>query len=184
MDDLAIMRVLHVLGVVIWIGGVGMVTAVVLPEKYASAEERMRVFEAVESRLWIARAMTLLVGFSGLWEARPLGSVLQSFLLVDACDGLRVGDFHLAALRSRAAASLSPLRAAGTQRPRAHLPACATGALDFVAGQSDHDCRRRGRCAWLCSVLSRNMTAQTLLAGNRAELGSKLFTRGFPQSDR
>ena len=68
MDDLAIMRVLHVLGVVIWIGGVGMVTAVVLPAKYASVEERVRVFEAVESRFaWIARAMTLLVGFSGLY---------------------------------------------------------------------------------------------------------------------
>jgi uncharacterized membrane protein len=74
MDDLAIVRVLHVLGVVIWIGGVGMVTAVVLPAKYSSAEERARVFEAVESRFaWIARAMTLLVGFSGLymlWKLR------------------------------------------------------------------------------------------------------------------
>jgi uncharacterized membrane protein len=68
MDDLAIARVLHVLGVVIWIGGVGMVTAVVLPAKYASAEDRLRVFEAVERRFaWIARAMTLLVGFSGLY---------------------------------------------------------------------------------------------------------------------
>jgi uncharacterized membrane protein len=68
MADLAIARVLHVLGVVIWIGGVGMVTAVLLPARFPSLEERARVFETVEGRFaWIARAMTLVVGISGFY---------------------------------------------------------------------------------------------------------------------
>lgn len=68
MDDLGLARILHVLGVVIWIGGVGMVTTVVLPAKYISVDQRARVFESVESRFaWIARAMTVLVGSSGLY---------------------------------------------------------------------------------------------------------------------
>jgi uncharacterized membrane protein len=68
MDALAIARVFHVLGVVIWIGGVGMVTTVILPAQHPSADQRIRVFEAIESRFaWVARLMTLLVGFSGLY---------------------------------------------------------------------------------------------------------------------
>lgn len=74
MDDLVVARVLHVLGVVIWIGGVGIMTAVILPAMatFHSPDERVRVFEAVESRFaWIARGMTLIVGLSGfymLWK--------------------------------------------------------------------------------------------------------------------
>lgn len=70
MDALAIARALHVLGVVVWIGGVGMVTAVILPaaRAFRSSEMSVEMFEAVERRfIWIARAMTLIVGLSGLY---------------------------------------------------------------------------------------------------------------------
>ena len=68
MDDLAVARALHVVGVVIWIGGVSMVTTIVLPARFASVDQHICVFEAVERRFaWIARTMTLLVGFSGLY---------------------------------------------------------------------------------------------------------------------
>lgn len=70
MDDLAIARVLHVLAVVVWIGGVAMVTTVILPATAASASpsERLRTFESLERRFaWIARIMTLIVGLSGLY---------------------------------------------------------------------------------------------------------------------
>ncbi len=70
MDDLAIARVLHVLAVVIWIGGVAMVTMVILPAMTSSVapNERLRTFEALERRFaWIARIMTLIAGFSGLY---------------------------------------------------------------------------------------------------------------------
>lgn len=70
MDHGIIARVLHVLGVVLWIGGVGFVTTVLLPavRRMKTAEERVAFFEAVESRFaWQARATTLLVGGSGLY---------------------------------------------------------------------------------------------------------------------
>lgn len=70
MDNLALARVLHVLAVVVWIGGVAMVTTVILPAMTSSIRpsERLEIFEALERRFaWIARGMTLLVGLSGLY---------------------------------------------------------------------------------------------------------------------
>jgi uncharacterized membrane protein len=63
-------RALHVLGVVLWIGGVGFVTTVLLPAlaKRASSEERIALFEAIEARFaGQARLTTVLVGASGLY---------------------------------------------------------------------------------------------------------------------
>lgn len=70
MDDVALARALHVLGVVLWIGGVGFVTTVLLPSvrRMKSVEERVRFFEALEGRFaWQARGTTLLVGASGFY---------------------------------------------------------------------------------------------------------------------
>jgi uncharacterized membrane protein len=70
MDGLAVARILHVLGVVIWIGGVAMVTLVVLPAaaKFRPDEEGADMFEVLEKRFaWVARCATLIVGFSGLY---------------------------------------------------------------------------------------------------------------------
>ena len=68
MDPAIAVRALHVLGVVLWIGGVAFVTTVLLPavRRMKSAEERVAFFEAVESRFaWQARGTTLLVGATG-----------------------------------------------------------------------------------------------------------------------
>jgi uncharacterized membrane protein len=68
MDDAAIARAIHVFGVVLWIGGVGFVTTVLLPavRRMKAPEERVAFFEAVERRFaWQARGTTLLVGLSG-----------------------------------------------------------------------------------------------------------------------
>lgn len=70
MDDLILARVLHVLGVVLWIGGVAMVTTVLLPavRRFKQSAERMDFFERVEGRFARqARWSTLLVGLSGLY---------------------------------------------------------------------------------------------------------------------
>lgn len=70
MDDATIARALHVFGVVLWIGGVGFVTTVLLPavRRMKSPEERVAFFEAIEGRFaWQARGTTLLVGASGLY---------------------------------------------------------------------------------------------------------------------
>ena len=68
MDPAIVARALHVLGVVLWIGGVAFVTTVLLPSvrRMKSPEERVAFFEAVEGRFaWQARGTTLLVGATG-----------------------------------------------------------------------------------------------------------------------
>ena len=70
MDKLVAARALHVLGVVLWIGGVGFVTTVLLPavERMKTPEERVAFFEAIEGRFaWQARGTTLLVGATGFY---------------------------------------------------------------------------------------------------------------------
>lgn len=63
-------RVLHVLGVVLWIGGVAMVTTVLLPAvaRLKHGAERVEWFEAIEGRFARqARWTTLLTGLSGFY---------------------------------------------------------------------------------------------------------------------
>jgi hypothetical protein len=68
MNDLAMARALHVLAVVLWIGGVGMVTTVLLPatRRHVAPAERVGFFERIEGRFaWQARFTTLLAGITG-----------------------------------------------------------------------------------------------------------------------
>ena len=70
LDDATIARALHLFGVVLWIGGVGFVTTVLLPavRRMKDPGERVAFFEEVEGRFaWQARGTTLLVGVSGLY---------------------------------------------------------------------------------------------------------------------
>lgn len=70
MEQYIIGRVLHVLGVVLWIGGVAMVTTVLLPVSRSMKRpgERVAFFERIESRFaWQARFTTLLTGITGFW---------------------------------------------------------------------------------------------------------------------
>ncbi len=72
MNELAIARALHVLGVVMWIGGVSMVTTILLSavRAFKTAEERVEFFEQVEGRFATqARWTTALVGATGFWMA-------------------------------------------------------------------------------------------------------------------
>lgn len=75
MNELALARTLHVVGVVLWIGGVSMVTTVILPAMRSTVEPRRRVdvFEAIEGRFaWQARVTTLLTGATGLYLVSQL----------------------------------------------------------------------------------------------------------------
>ena len=68
MDDIAIARAIHVFAVVVWIGGVAMVTTVILPIVRRGEKERLALLEAVERRfIWQARIATLLVAASGFY---------------------------------------------------------------------------------------------------------------------
>ena len=66
---MTIARVVHVLSVVLWIGGVGLVTTALLPamRRFPDPAQRAAVFEAVEGRFGAqARITVLLAGLSGL----------------------------------------------------------------------------------------------------------------------
>lgn len=72
----ALALAVHVVAVVLWIGGVAMVTSVILPavRGFKSAEEQIEFFERVEGRFaWQARATTLLAGLSGFYMVDRLG---------------------------------------------------------------------------------------------------------------
>ncbi|WP_372014453.1 hypothetical protein [Tistrella mobilis] len=70
MDDVTIARVIHVLAVLHWIGGLWLVTLVLLPAvgRMAGPTRRLEVFEAIEGRFsGQARVSVVLAGLSGFW---------------------------------------------------------------------------------------------------------------------
>jgi uncharacterized membrane protein len=70
LDDAAIARAVHVLAVVLWIGGVGFVTTVLLPaiRGLKAPGEQLAYFDRFERRFsWQARITTGLTGLSGLY---------------------------------------------------------------------------------------------------------------------
>lgn len=69
-DDVTLVRALHVLAVIMWIGGVAFVTTVLLPavRDLQAPEERVVFFETVERRFGSqARVTTIFAGLSGLY---------------------------------------------------------------------------------------------------------------------
>ncbi|MBY0475542.1 MAG: hypothetical protein K2Q13_10855 [Nitrosomonas sp.] len=82
MDELILARVLHVLGVVLWIGGVAMVTLLLLPmlARMSSAAEAIEIFTRFRQRFAAqARVTTLVVGLSGFYMVYAL-DVWQRFV--------------------------------------------------------------------------------------------------------
>lgn len=70
MDDFILARAVHVLAVLLWIGGVAFVTTVLLPAVRRSAppEQRLAEFHRVEARFAPqARLWVLAAGLSGGW---------------------------------------------------------------------------------------------------------------------
>ncbi len=77
MNDFIFARVLHVLAVVVWIGGVAMVTTVLLPAIRAShaPAERLSAFHELEARFARqARWTTAIAGFSGFYMTWKLAA--------------------------------------------------------------------------------------------------------------
>ena len=75
MYGLEIGRILHVLGVVIWIGGVAFVTLVILPtiKNWKSANDKIELFERIERRFsLIAKITSLITGLSGFYMISKL----------------------------------------------------------------------------------------------------------------
>jgi len=66
MNELTLARIIHLLGVVLWIGGVAMITTVLLPvtAKMHSVAEKIEFFEYIENRItelryWWMHAMVI-----------------------------------------------------------------------------------------------------------------------------
>lgn len=75
MDDVTVARALHVLAVVIWIGGVAMVTSVILPaiSSMTTPAERIASFERIERRFALqARVATVLTAATGFYMVHKL----------------------------------------------------------------------------------------------------------------
>lgn len=70
MNDLTIARAIHILSIVIWMGGVAFVTLALIPAIRSAAfkSEQITIFNAVENRFAaIARIAVLLAGLSGFY---------------------------------------------------------------------------------------------------------------------
>lgn len=68
MNEFAIALALHVIAIVLWIGGVAFVTTVLLPavRRLETTEKRLALFDTIERRFaWQARVTTLIAGLSG-----------------------------------------------------------------------------------------------------------------------
>jgi len=75
MNDVVVARALHVLAVVIWIGGVSMATTVVLPalRRGDLGPNRLQAFQAIERRFaWQARTAVIIVGLTGFYMTARL----------------------------------------------------------------------------------------------------------------
>lgn len=74
---LVLARVLHVSGVVMWIGGVAFVTTVLIPSlrKTTDADQRLALFEQLEGRFGLqAKLTTLITGASGYYMLEALNA--------------------------------------------------------------------------------------------------------------
>lgn len=70
MDDFVLARIVHVIAITLWIGGVAFVTLVVMPmlRAHEVPEARLARFQQIERGFaWQARIWVLLAGASGLW---------------------------------------------------------------------------------------------------------------------
>jgi uncharacterized membrane protein len=84
-DDVTLARTLHVLSIVLWIGGVAFVTTVTLPavRRMREPAERLALFDALERRFARqARGTTLLAGLTGLYMVARL-ELWDRFLSAD-----------------------------------------------------------------------------------------------------
>ena len=69
-DHFVIARAIHILGIVLWIGGVAFVTTVLIPSirRNSDHQDRLALFESLEGKFaFQARITTLITGLSGVY---------------------------------------------------------------------------------------------------------------------
>ncbi|MFY0625121.1 MAG: hypothetical protein JXR07_02420 [Reichenbachiella sp.] len=84
MELFTLARIIHVLAVIIWIGGVAMVTTVIIPavKQMRSKEEQIDTFHKIEGRFALqAKITTLLTGITGFYMLHVLEAWDRYFYL-------------------------------------------------------------------------------------------------------
>lgn len=77
MEYFTLARVIHIIAVILWIGGVAMVTTVLIPaiKKIKSKEEQIQTFELIEGRFATqSKITTLLTGVTGFYMLYELNA--------------------------------------------------------------------------------------------------------------
>ncbi|MBL4829459.1 MAG: hypothetical protein JKY55_06190 [Aliivibrio sp.] len=77
MDLFPLSRAIHIIGVVMWIGGVAFVTTVLIPalKKMDSEKEKLALFEQLEGRFGLqAKVSIILTGLSGFYMLHAMGA--------------------------------------------------------------------------------------------------------------
>lgn len=70
MEYFTLARIIHIIAIVIWIGGVAMVTMVIIPavRKMSSKEDKINSFEKIEGRFsLIAKITTVIAALTGFY---------------------------------------------------------------------------------------------------------------------
>lgn len=84
LDYFIIARAFHILGILLWIGGVAFVTTVLIPaiKQIPDANDRLGLFERLESKFALqAKLMTLLVVITGVYMIEVLNAWDRYLLL-------------------------------------------------------------------------------------------------------
>ncbi|GHA46733.1 hypothetical protein GCM10007103_29720 [Salinimicrobium marinum] len=77
MEYITVARVIHIVAIVLWIGGVSMVTTVIIPavKRMRSKEEQIETFEKIEGKFSLqAKITTVLTGLSGFYMVEVMNS--------------------------------------------------------------------------------------------------------------
>ena len=161
MDGVVLARALHVLAVVIWIGGVAMATTVALPavRRGDLGADRLRAFRAIEHRFaWQARSAVIIVGLTGfymtarldLWARFHSGVFWWMHAMV-----VPVGVVHRHPIRGRAVDPPPALSRMGDGGAGGRLCMAASGALGSPGAQPGHHLRRGRGQPGVVRLLSR-----------------------------
>ena len=84
MEYLTLARILHVLAVILWIGGVAMVTTVIIPavKRMKSKEDKITTFEQIEGKFALqAKITTLITAITGFYMIYELQGWYRFFEL-------------------------------------------------------------------------------------------------------
>ena len=145
MDDVVIARALHVLFVVIWIGGVSMATTVVLPavRRGDLGADWLQAFQAIEHRFaWQARTAIVVVGLTGvymIWRLDRWDRFRSASFWWMHADDLPLAAVRLHPVHRRALDPAPPFPAVGDGATGGRLRLAASGALGAAGAQCGDD---------------------------------------------